>query len=476
MKRHQSPDIIENPFVKRENREWAVAVPSTLNAPVSPPRTRQQWSITPPLSSRKDGDDASSRAASETAPLKRRAGPGGSPESKDLARIEAGKVRVDDPASIFVARLRRQTRPEQPTVPRLAHQDWANLYDRHQHPQGHHFVIHQHDHPRAGPHYDLRLQFSESSSLSFAIMYGLPGDSNSRKRNRNAIETRVHNLWNHMIESASLASGSMIIWDTGEYTVLPYYDPKDVVETDHSQSDISDASRASEGLSDNEKLIQAFRQRKIRLRLHGARLPPNYTVSLRLASINEINVKPQGQTRKRRRTDPKPRRLSTPSRSPSPPPNVSSTKSSSSTPFKGHGNSPRPQQPLASMTPSRDTSDNFATHSDSEDDMITRTNAYIGATNSIGSVHQRQWFLSLDKPNSGFERRFDASSGRHLWKRKITQEAEDGSVNLLGFEPFYVRGPDVERSVVTGRLGKDVLNDEGIEGFMGRRFWRPVLD
>ena len=46
-----------------------------------------------------------------------------------------------------------------------------------------------------GVHYDLRLQISESSSISFAIMYGLPGNPNSRRLNRNATETRVHNLW-----------------------------------------------------------------------------------------------------------------------------------------------------------------------------------------------------------------------------------------------------------------------------------------
>ena len=46
-----------------------------------------------------------------------------------------------------------------------------------------------------GVHYDLRLQFSESSSISFAIPYGLPGNPNSLRPNRMAIETRVHNLW-----------------------------------------------------------------------------------------------------------------------------------------------------------------------------------------------------------------------------------------------------------------------------------------
>lgn len=44
-------------------------------------------------------------------------------------------------------------------------------------------------------HYDLRLQFSETSTVSFAVPYGLPGNPNSIRPNRMAIETRVHNLW-----------------------------------------------------------------------------------------------------------------------------------------------------------------------------------------------------------------------------------------------------------------------------------------
>jgi hypothetical protein len=46
----------------------------------------------------------------------------------------------------------------------------------------------------------------------------------------------------------------------------------------------------------------------------------------------------------------------------------------------------------------------------------------------------------------------------------------------LGFEPFYVRGPEVERSVVTGRLGKDVFEDEGVKDFVPRRGWRAVVE
>ena len=98
---------------------------------------------------------------------------------------------------------------------------------------------------------------------------------------------------------------------------------------------------------------------------------------------------------------------------------------------------------------------------------MRRNNAYAGSINSIGSVHQRTWYLSLDRESSGFEK--EKSSGGTSWER-----SRRGN-KLLGFDPFYVRGRDVERSVITGRLGADVLHDEGVEGYIGRSGWRPVL-
>lgn len=118
-------------------------------------------------------------------------------QAQELASIEAGEVEVTDHLGIFSAKLSQHTRPpnnSQPT-PRLKTDDFVDLYRRNSHSTGHHFVIHQHDHPIAGPHYDLRLQFSETSSVSWSIMYGLPGDPNSEKLNRNATETRIHCLW-----------------------------------------------------------------------------------------------------------------------------------------------------------------------------------------------------------------------------------------------------------------------------------------
>ena len=114
----------------------------------------------------------------------------------NLAAIEAGEVKICNHLEYFSTHLSRFVRP--PTTnppasyPFLPISEWEDLYKSNQHPHGHHFVIHQHDHPVAGVHYDLRLQINETSSISWAIMYGLPGNVNSRRLNRNATETRVH--------------------------------------------------------------------------------------------------------------------------------------------------------------------------------------------------------------------------------------------------------------------------------------------
>lgn len=70
--------------------------------------------------------------------------------------------------------------------------------------------------------------------------------------------------------------------------------------------------------------------------------------------------------------------------------------------------------------------------------------------------------------NSGFE----YESGKKRW----IQNRDPDTGEVMGFEPFYVRGPEMERSVVTGRLGRDVLEDEGVQGFIPRRGWRAALE
>ncbi|EFW17834.1 hypothetical protein D8B26_004829 [Coccidioides posadasii str. Silveira] len=425
MESQREPSARGSPLPRPQTWEWPVSGLASLNVPVSPPRKRRRHNP-------RTGLLASGKRSAPS-----------------LAAIEAGKAHVDNHLEIFSSRLIETTREPVPSIPRLPHRDWIELYVRNQHLNGRHFVVHQHDHPITGPHYDLRLQFSDTSSISFAIMYGLPGNANSRRPNRNAIETRVHNLWNHLIESASTSSGSLIIWDTGEYSILPYHAPKEATETDYSRSHSSDASDI-DGMSESDKLKEAFQQRKIRLRLHGTRLPPNYTVTLRLTSDNDISLRPRrrSKTRKRRRNVACCGKRSSASCSSSPSTNQDTGVSNHNT--------------------------RFAHHSDEEDETIRVTNAYPGATNSISSVHQRRWFLSLDRVNSGFEHRFDSSVGRYSWVRKTVEE-HDGGRRLLGFEPFTVYGPEIERSVVTGRLGGDVFQDEGVENFVGRSGWRPIL-
>ena len=110
------------------------------------------------------------------------------------AAVEAGRLSIDDHLDYFSRRLSAARRAS-PSGPTLSIANFKELYLRNQHDNGAHFVIHQHDHPIAGTHYDLRLQINELSSVSWAIMYGLPGHPNSQKLNRNATETRVHCLW-----------------------------------------------------------------------------------------------------------------------------------------------------------------------------------------------------------------------------------------------------------------------------------------
>jgi hypothetical protein len=124
-----------------------------------------------------------------------------------------------------------------------------------------------------------------------------------------------------------------------------------------------------------------------------------------------------------------------------------------------------------------------AEHSDADADannkaesdyLIRLHNAYPGAVNDIGSVHQRRWFIGLDRVGCGFVREMQKDSSLRTARRRWVRRVDKRSGELTGFETFYVRGPEVERSVVTGRVGGDVLRDEGVEGFVPRRGWRAV--
>lgn len=218
--------------------------------------------------------------------------------------------------------------------------------------------------------------------------------------------------------------------------------------TDDEMSDEDSRQQVPE-FSHSERLFAAFQQRHIRLRLHGTKLPPNYTVSLRLPSKNDRSAQPRRPKRKRRLFDP----LKSPTNGAEP-----QTDSDSD-----HGTTQ-----AAANTPEQGLiqEDDAALASESElleDRSIRANNAYTGATNTINSIHQRHWFLTLDRKNSGFRK--DASSGR--W-----ESSEEGSLD----PSFFVRGRDVERSVVTGRSADEVMSDEGVSAFKGRKMWRAILE
>lgn len=162
--------------IPEENPPWESTPPTSLAAPISPP----QLDSTRPAKRPKRGHHSHNPTSTP---------------SPTLAAVEAGEAEIDNHLAYFTKHLTRVTRPRDPNVPRLPIAEFSTLYERNSNAQGHHFVIHQHDHPIAGVHYDLRLQFSQSSSISFAIPFGVPGDANSVRMGRMAMETRVHNFW-----------------------------------------------------------------------------------------------------------------------------------------------------------------------------------------------------------------------------------------------------------------------------------------
>lgn len=189
-------------------------------------------------------------------------------------------------------------------------------------------------------------------------------------------------------------------------------------------------------------------QRKIRVRLHGSRLPKDYTIILRMDSTTDL-ARPLRKGPKRRRKT------------------LQSTRTISRAPSPSDSES-RPSSPVGPEIEQ-------ASHPDDDTDIqIQKNNAYPGSSNTIGSIHQRRWYLSLDRDNSGFEPKYyydeNSRSKKKTWVRRSLHKQ-----GPCGFEPFYVYGPDIERSMVTNRRGCDVLQDEGVNDFLPRRGWRPVL-
>ncbi|KAF2454294.1 hypothetical protein BDY21DRAFT_387663 [Lineolata rhizophorae] len=365
------------------------------------------------------------------------------------AEIEAGRAKIDDYLGYFTRHLATISRSTPPNEPRLSIEGFAQLYLSNQNRHGHHFIIHQHNHPVAGLHYniretpynqlnvdDLRLQFSETSSVSFSVPYGLPGNPNSLRPGRVAVETRVHTMWSHLIETSSKATGSLLIWDTGEYSILPKSEQD--VDTDDDSDGKATLDPETNRIPENEKLIHAFQSKYIRLRLHGTRLPEMYTIILRLPRANQLMARKSARSKA-------PRRVARKSRT-----------------DEGLQTTDTEWDEAQNATLQSQKRRKLSTTSTDEMAEIRKKNAYPGAENSIGSVHQRSWYLSLDRWHCGFEK---SHSGRQKgrWVRQ-------------GFETFFVRGAEFERSVVTGRLSGEVMSDEGVTRFVERKMWRPILE
>ena len=254
----------------------------------------------------------------------------------------------------------------------------------------------------------------------------------------------------------------MLIWDTGEYEVLPYRALTKNPETD--ESDVSEHDAPDAERSDSERLAHAFGQRKIRLLLNGSRLPRGYTISLRLTQDNFKSSQPKKPLRRRRRQKPHARKQQVET--------SSDTDASSSTVVTEDVKHLASLMKIESPPKRRPNEEEkaIAVASDDESETIRLNNAYTGATNTVGSIHQRRWFLSLDREKCGFVATGDGR-GHRRWVRK--RNADGG---LEGFPRFIVMGRDGERSLVTGRLAADVLADEGVEGYVPRGLWHPITE
>jgi hypothetical protein len=166
---------VPNPFIKKRNLQWSIDITGS-----------DRDAVFDSSSENNDDDEDVRRQSSRLAE-----------DAPPPAAVEAGEAPVEDHLEYFSNVLTRGSLSPFPNgMPHLSIPAYRKLYEANfGNPRGAHFVIHQHDHPIAGTHYDLRLQINESSSASWAIMYGLPGDPNSQRLMRNATETRVHCLW-----------------------------------------------------------------------------------------------------------------------------------------------------------------------------------------------------------------------------------------------------------------------------------------
>ncbi|KAK0730412.1 hypothetical protein B0H67DRAFT_548373 [Lasiosphaeris hirsuta] len=181
-----SSELGPSRFIKKRSPEWRLSPPPLK-------RQRQQ----PPA---EDGNPSENTVPTTTTLNT-------TPQPSTFALIETQAITITDHSAYSAALLSPTTLNPYPAhSSRLPIQAYKSLYEPSLHsPTGAHVVIHQHDHPVAGLGHHVRP----------------PGDPNGARQNRNATETRVHCLWNHVVETAGAETGSLLVWDTGTYAVLP---------------------------------------------------------------------------------------------------------------------------------------------------------------------------------------------------------------------------------------------------------------
>lgn len=120
-----------------------MAKPVSLTRDISPPPTRKASTADIQTTKQASNLDESSHDASLAPKLAISAN-----AEPTLAAIEAGQAQIRDHLEYFAKHLGSVIRPS--AGPRLSIDNFQALYERNQHPSGHHFVVHQHDHPISG--------------------------------------------------------------------------------------------------------------------------------------------------------------------------------------------------------------------------------------------------------------------------------------------------------------------------------------
>lgn len=93
---------------------------------------------------------------------------------------------------------------------------------------------------------------------------------------------------NHLIETASASTGSLLVWDTGEYEMLPCRENIEQVTDDELSGDSDGDSSPSSDLSDSEKLHAAFRNVGVSSVQLQLRTKPQLSARLGFASTEPV--------------------------------------------------------------------------------------------------------------------------------------------------------------------------------------------